>query len=330
MKLTKAYLVALTLFAFNANAISTTTPSKISDGVALERMQAYAGSSFKSKKIGIVEPGTELLEYKSFLKTSPGLAMMEEIPWDKSVPFDRGAFVHIWEYLENGYSKVVINDVPYITKIARSLEECDSFPASPRYCWAKVIEEPEYYEWKQVALEKDGQKFWVLNRIIDGSGIISVKDEAVSRTRLIQTTYKEGSPEKAEEIKKEDEIIEEKKDNTALFQADMMDELELPSDPFQRAMVENMLKPKSEIAKEKKEEKAKKEQAVKEQKKAETMSQEEMFKQQKLNTNSQLNANIKNDSTSLTIQKVNKQDENPATKLELKANQPLNLTEDTM
>ena len=109
-----------------------------------------------------------------------------------------------------------------------------------------------------------------------------------------------------------------------------MDELELPSDPFQRAMIENMLKPKSEIAKEKKEEKEKKDKAAKEQKKAETMSQEEMFKQQKLNTNSQLNANIKNDSTSLTIQKVNKQDENPATKLELKANQPLNLTADTM
>ncbi|HAG52294.1 MAG TPA: hypothetical protein DCL21_00730 [Alphaproteobacteria bacterium] len=325
MLLKRAYLLVLALASFNANAISTTTNAKVSGNVALERIQAYAASSTQSKPIGIVEPGTELIEHKSLLKTRPGLAMMMEPPKGRAIPFDRGAHVYIWEYLENGFSKVVVNNVTYTAKIARSKEECNIFPASPKYCWARVIEEPEYYEWKQVSLTNDGQRFWILNRLIDGSGIISVKDEAIVKTRLIKTTHKEQTVTEPTEAKQtsEVEIIEtEKKDNKELFSADVLEEATLPKDPFARKMVESMLKPKSEIAKELKEKKQKEEK-----KKApiKEIPQEEIFKQQNLTGMESLNANLKGNSTKDTIKKVNEDLGGPATKLNLKANQPLTL-----
>jgi len=325
MLLKRAYLLAMTLVSIDAHAISTTTNAKLSNNVALERIQAYAASSTQSKTVGIVEPGTEVIEHKSLLKTNPGLAMMVEPAKGRSVPFDRGAHVYIWEYLENGFSKVVVNGITYTAKIARSKEECKIFPASPKYCWVRVIEEPEYYEWKQVSLTKEGQKFWLLNRIIDGSGIISVKDEAIVKTRLIKTTHKEEIANEQNEKKSDEvEVIEtEKKDNKQLFSADVMDEANLPEDPFERKMVEDMLKPKSEIAKELKQKKDSKKEQKKEVKKE--IPQEEIFKQQKLTDMEDLNANLKGDSTKNTIKKVNEEISGTATKLNLKANQPLTL-----
>lgn len=318
------YANLLTLASLNSFAISTTTRAQVSDGIALYQIQAYAQSSTKSQKVGVVEPGTALIEHKNFLKTKPGMAMMEEQPKDKSVPFDRGAHVYIWEYLEQGFSKVIINNIPYTTKIARSKSECKRVGASPKYCWARVIEEPEYYEWKQVSLEQKSQRFWVLNRIIDGSGVVSVKDEAISQTRLInkKTVVVDKSTKEDEETTEE---VKTEQDNAALFSPEIITDANLPEDPFQRAFVENMMKPKSEVEKEKKAKRDEEKAKLEDEAKLSNISQEDMFKQQNINESNSLNANMNNASTQTTINQVNKEFDTPATKLELKANQPLTL-----
>lgn len=324
-KVTLSFL--FTLMGLNSFAISTTTPSKISDGVALERIQAYGDSFLTAQKVGVVESGTVLIEHTTFLKTKPGLAIMEEKPKDRGVPFDRGSQVHIWEYLENGFSKVIINNIPYTTKIARSKTECNRFAPSPKYCWARVIKEPEYYEWKLVSLEPESQKFWVLNRIIDGSGIISVKDEAISKTRLIQTTTKHVEP-KDEEDEKSEETVTVERDDTLLWDDSMIDDMDLPDDPIERQFVIDMMKPKAVREKERKEKAEADKKAQDDAKKANTekeISQKEMFKQQSLQQQTSLNANLTGNTTQNTINQINKQFDAPAQKLELKANQPLTL-----
>lgn len=313
------YLLALILISNNAFAISATTPAKIADGTAIERIQAYATSSTKSKTIGIVEPGTELIEFKTFMKTKPGLAMMDDNSWDRSIQFDRGAPIQIWEYLGDGYSKVIINNVTYNTKIARSLEECKRFPASPKYCWVRVVEEPEYYEWKQVALKQEGQRFWILNRIVDGSGIIVVKDKGIEKARIVSTKY----IEKPEEI--EEEVVE-KQDNKLMLDPEL-----LTGDTKENSLENNTAKMlilnKEDRAKARKEAKEKLKEmngqkSTKQDSKSAELSQEEVFKQQNIKT---LEAPIEN-ATANTLQIINKElNEQPATKLKLEKNKPLTL-----
>lgn len=328
-KVTLSFL--FTLVGLNSFAISTTTPSKISDGVALERIQAYSDSFLSAQTVGVVESGTSLIEHTNFIKTKPGLAIMEERPKDRGVPFDRGAEVQIWEYIEGGFSKVIINNIPYTTKIARSTTECNRFPPSPKYCWARVIKEPEYYEWKLVSLEPESQKFWILNRIIDGSGIISVKDEAISKTRLIQTNTKHVEPKEEDSAKEDkDEEVVEQRDDSLLWSDDMVDDMELPDDPIERQFVIDMLKPKAVREKERKEKAEAEKKANEDAKKAQAeqqkeISQEEMFKQQNLTQQNSLNANLTGNTTKNTMQQINTQFDSPAQKLELKANQPLTL-----
>lgn len=317
--LKKLFLLALIFSVNKAYAISATTSPKIANNTALERIQAYAASSTKAKKLGILEPGTEVIEYKTFMKTKPGLAIMEDNSWDKSVPFDRGSHIYIWEYLNDGFSKVVINGVRYNTKIARSKSECKRFAASPRYCWAKVIEEPEYYEWKQLALQQDGQRFWILNRIVDGSGIISLKDQGVSKTRLVATKYVEPKPK----VDKQ-EVIEEKVDNMKLLDPELKAGSK-PQAPQDQVAVELSLT-KEERAKLKAEAKAKLKAELAKEKTVQPapieMTQQEMFKQQGI---SKLETNFDENSTNNTLKQVNQELGKPATKLKLEKNKPLTL-----
>jgi hypothetical protein len=314
----------LSLFAFivvsnNSYAISATTASKTSNGIALERIQAYASSSTKAKTVGIIEPGTELIEFKTFMKTNPGLAMMEETSLDSAIPFDRGAHIYIWEYLGNGYSKVKINGISYNAKIARSKSECDEALVSRKYCWAKVVQEPEYYEWKQVALTQDGQKFWFLNRIIDGSGIIVVKDQGIEKARITQTKY-------VEQPKKAEEVVEIKQNNSLLIDPDLKKDANEVESLEEKTAKLLLLSPEER-------EKARLEakQKVKEMNnptlevnyKASEVSQEDMFKQQSIKD---LEAKIGDKSTQNTLNIINKDLDRPAKKLELKANTPLDLT----
>ncbi|MCP4355545.1 MAG: hypothetical protein GY793_07955 [Proteobacteria bacterium] len=322
-----AFKIIISIFSIiistESIAISTSSKEKISSDIAMERIQAYAGSSTKSKKVGVLESGTEVIEHKTFLKTNPGLAIMSEPPRDKNVPFDRGSHVYIWEYLEEGYSKVIIHNIPYTTKIARSKTECDRFPPALKYCWAKVLEEPEYYEWKQLSLTEDGQRFWVLNRIIDGSGIISVKDSAVNINRLVNKKTKE---KEAEEEKNKPEIEIEKTE--LLHDPALLKEIKMPKDPMARKFVENMLKSKEQRAKEKKERKKKeaKEKAkskAKAKKDAEIKTEEDIFKQQKL-SDSDLQINFDKPKATLnTMEYINNLNKGETVKLDLKKNQPL-------
>ena len=301
-------------------AISTSSKEKISSNIAMEKVQAYSASSTKSKKIGILDSGTEVIEHKTFLKTRPGLAIMSEPSKDKGVPFDRGAHVYIWEYLDNGFSKIVINNIPYTTKIARSKTECNIFPPRLKYCWARVLEEPEYYEWKQLSLTEKGQKFWILNRIIDGSGIISVKDRAVNVNRLVNTKKKEKEKEETVEIEVEEAEL--------LFDPELLKGIKMPEDPMARQFVENRLKSKKQRAKEKKErekkeaeEKAKAEAKKKEENKPKT--KEDLFKQQTLSeSNLQLQFG-KSEATKNTMKTINELNKGEVIKLDLKKNQPL-------
>lgn len=319
--LRKFYLLILVLNINSAFAIEATTASKINDGIAIEKIQAYAASSTKSKKVGIVEPGTELIEFRTFMKTKPGLATMEETPKDFSIPFDRGAPIQIWEYIGRGFSKVIINNIRYNTKIARSKTECRALISKPKYCWAKVIEEPEYYEWKQVALKQDGQKFWILNRIVDGSGVLVISDKGIEQTRIIHTKY-------VEEPKKEEtpEIIVEVKNKLLLDPELKTDKTQ--EDSLENNVAKNLLLSPEERKKARAEAKAKLKEAISGKKVKETpktepeLTKEEIFKQQKIDT---MAAPVNKQATQATISTINKDTQAPATKLKLEANKPLTL-----
>tara|TARA_Y100001960_G_scaffold328573_1_gene417704 strand:- start:1113 stop:2063 length:951 start_codon:yes stop_codon:yes gene_type:complete len=314
------YLLAFVLLASNSYAISATTSSKVSDGVAIERIQAYAASSTKSEYVGIVEPGTDLIEHTTFMKTKPGFGVMEDNSWDKSVPFDRGSTVYIWEYIGDGYSKVTINGVRYNTKVARSKTECNRFAASPKYCWIKVIEEPEYYEWKQVSLTEDGQRFWILNRIIDASGIITLKDRGVEKSRVVKTNYEE-KPKKLET-----EVTEEKQNNALLLAEELKTE-NIKENSLESNTAKNLALSPEERKKAREEAKAKlRGESIndEEETKPAELTQEQIFKQQNIK---ELEANITAKSTKETMNSINKELAAPATKLKLEKNKPLELPE---